>query len=127
HKIKQLLHLPETAVPAAFILPARFLVSKTSLSQDKVCPSSMRDKLDGDLRVSGRACERALLVPPPVEDELFRRTHFAERSVQVVVFIACDEPQPEAASGTGGKYRSLRPTVVIGRQKPLGHGLRIGP
>src|SRR5262249_6396328 len=127
HIVKQLLHLPETAVPAAFILPARFFVSKTALSQYKVCSSSMRGKLDGDVSVSWRARERAILVPSPVEDKLFRRTHLAKRSVQIVQFIASDESQVEIASGTGGNRRSLSPTGVFGRQEPLSYGLRISP
>src|SRR5262249_6981970 len=102
-------------------------VSETRLGQDKVRSSFMRRKFNGDLCVSRRARKGAALIPQPVEDELFGRTYFAKRSVQIVHLIMSAHPQAESASGVGRECWCLCPMRVFRRQKPLSHGLRVRP
>ena len=87
NRCQQFVHFAEAAVPTALVLTARLFVSKSELGQDNVCHSVVRGELNGDFCVPGRACERAVLIPLPVEDEFLWRMHFAKRSMQVVEFL----------------------------------------
>src|SRR5437660_3268947 len=124
---QQFVHFAEAAVPTALVLTAGFLISKAGLSQDNVGSRSPRQKLYADLGVARRACERAVLIPLPSEDEFLRRTHFAKRSVQIVEFFLRNKAKAETASGASFKRRRLRPMGLVGGQEPLGHGSRVRP